>query len=330
MPPAASNYRAEQNALIAKTKHEKSTSSDYEKALLDAYDEVTALDDNHPNKIQVSRLKESFDKNKKISSELVERLAKASVKGSAAWEKAKENRDTKLFLDELANLVELAKEKAESYGYEDHIYDALISDFEPELTVKDYDSIYNPLKNELRSMVKHLSSKQTSIVNNGEYNLDSQKKLTSRLADELGFSFENGAIAESSHPFSITMGSDDFRITTRYLKDDPFSSFYATAHEIGHSLYERGLNKELFGTPLGEAASAGVHESQSLFWENRICRSPEFISNWYSEFKNGFSQMSEYSEKDLCQLINKVEPSFVRVEADGDDLLSAHYYQVRN
>ena len=96
MPPAASNYRAEQNALIAKTKHEKSTSSDYEKALLDAYDEVTALDDNHPNKIQVSRLKESFDKNKKISSELVERLAKASAKGSAAWEKAKENRDTKI------------------------------------------------------------------------------------------------------------------------------------------------------------------------------------------------------------------------------------------
>ena len=34
MPVKASSYRAEQNALIAKTKHEKSTSSEYEKTLL--------------------------------------------------------------------------------------------------------------------------------------------------------------------------------------------------------------------------------------------------------------------------------------------------------
>jgi carboxypeptidase Taq len=316
MPPAASSYRAEQNALLAKTKHEKSTSKQYEKALLDAFEEVVVLDDSHPNKIQVSRLKESFDKNKKISSDLVERLAKASVKGSACWEKAKEKRDSKLFLDELSNLVSLAKEKAESYGYEECAYDALISDFEPELKVKDFDALYNPLKVELSSMVKGLSPRQTKLVNEGDYDLEAQRKLTTKLAQELGFDFENGAIAESSHPFSITMGNNDFRITTRYLKDDPFSSFYATAHEIGHSLYERGLTKELFGTPLGEAASAGVHESQSLFWENRVCRSPEFISNWYADIKNSFSQMNEYSEKDLCQLINKVEPSFVRVEAD--------------
>ena len=54
------------------------------------------------------------------------------------------------------------------------------------------------------------------------------------------------------------MGLEDYRITTRYSEQDPFSAFYSTAHEIGHSLYERGLNKELFGTPLGEAATAGV------------------------------------------------------------------------
>ena len=117
-------------------------------------------------------------------------------------------------------------------------------------------------------------------------------------------------------PFPSHLEKDDFRITTRYLKEDPFSSFYATAHEIGHSLYERGLDKKMFGTPLGEAASAGVHESQSLFWENRICRSPEFLSNWHNEFTSGFKQMQDYSKLDLCRLVNKVEPSFIRVEAD--------------
>ena len=97
MPVKASSYRAEQNALIAKTKHEKSTSSEYEKTLFKAYDECMSLAEDHPHRIQVSRLKESFDKNKKLSTDLVERLAKAAVKGSAAWEKAKESKDSKMF-----------------------------------------------------------------------------------------------------------------------------------------------------------------------------------------------------------------------------------------
>ena len=31
-----------------------------------------------------------------------------------------------------------------------------------------------------------------------------------------------------------------------------------------------GLIRSFFGTPLGEAATAGVHESQSSFWENKF------------------------------------------------------------
>ena len=198
MPVKASSYRAEQNALIAKIKHEKSTSSEYEKTLFKAYDECMSLAEDHPHRIQVSRLKESFDKNKKLSTDLVERLAKAAVKGSAAWEKAKESKDSKMFFLELSHLVDLAREKAEAYGYEDHIYDALISDFEPGLGVADFDALYNPLKKDLSEMVQCLADKQSSIVNIGDYDLQAQRGLTNKLASELGFDMRNGAIAESS------------------------------------------------------------------------------------------------------------------------------------
>ena len=65
MPEKASQYRAEQNALLAKTKHEKQTSKRYEDAILEAFEETKSLSNDHPAKIQVKRLKEDFDKAKK-------------------------------------------------------------------------------------------------------------------------------------------------------------------------------------------------------------------------------------------------------------------------
>ncbi len=92
------------------------------------------------------------------------------------------------------------------------------------------------------------------------------------MLKEWGRDFNATNSAKSPHPFSITLGPQDFRITTRVVKGQPLSCFLATAHEWGHSLYEQGLptrKHEWFAWPIGQAASMAVHESQSLFWENR-------------------------------------------------------------
>ncbi len=115
----------------------------------------------------------------------------------------------------------------------------------------------------------------------------------------------------------MTIGPNDYRITTRYLPKDPMSSFFATIHEIGHSLYEQGLPVEYWGTPRGEAVSSGIHESQSLFWENRVGRSKAFTNYWYPQFKKNFpSQFKGASEDGFYHAVNKVAPSYTRVEVD--------------
>ena len=316
MPKESSQYRGEQNALLAKTRHERLTSQEYQDRLCSAAEEVEPYDSNHPLKIQVKRLKESFDRNIKLPTELVADLAKASVEGSRVWELSKSEGNAAPFLKELDNLVDLAKQKAEAYGYQDNSYDALIEDFEPEMTVNDFDKLYDPMKDELANLVQEAAKLDGALPIEGSFPKEQQEKLSQDLAKELGFQFSNGAINESSHPFSVTMGANDFRITTRYLPEDPFSSFYSTAHEVGHSLYERGLSKEHFGTPLGEAATAGVHESQSLFWENRVCRSPEFLANWHKEITSSYSQFKDWNANDLIKTVNQVTPSYIRVEAD--------------
>jgi len=47
-------------------------------------------------------------------------------------------------------------------------------------------------------------------------------------------------------------------------------------------MYEQGLPLEQFGLPLGSAVSSGVHESQSRFWENIVCRSKPF---WHGQWR---------------------------------------------
>jgi len=52
------------------------------------------------------------------------------------------------------------------------------------------------------------------------------------------------------------------RITTRVRENDLNEGLFSTIHEMGHALYEQGINRE-FEAPLAGGTSSGVHESQS-------------------------------------------------------------------
>ena len=132
---------------------------------------------------------------------MLERPAKSSVKGSQVWEASKKASDAKP-LKELDNLVSIAKEKVEVYGYEDHIYDALITDFDPGMKVSDYDALYNPLKTKLSDIVSEYKSKMPSLKLEGEF-LRLAKKTDKSTFKRIRFSFDNGVISESSHPFLL-------------------------------------------------------------------------------------------------------------------------------
>ena len=72
-----------------------------------------------------------------------------------------------------------------------------------------------------------------------------------------------------------------------------------------------------YGTALGEAISLGVHESQSRLWENSVGRSRAFWKYFYPKLQETFpEQLSMVEPEEFYLAINRVEPSFIRVEAD--------------
>jgi carboxypeptidase Taq len=95
------------------------------------------------------------------------------------------------------------------------------------------------------------------------------------------------------------------------------SNLFSILHEAGHSLYEMGLPAEHFGTPLAEAVSLSIHESQSRWWETLIGRSLPFWKSHYTLVQKAFpKKLKKIPLQRFYKAINKVAPSFIRVEAD--------------
>jgi carboxypeptidase Taq len=82
-------------------------------------------------------------------------------------------------------------------------------------------------------------------------------------------------------------------------------------------MYEQGFDPALHRTPLAGGASLGVHESQSRLWENLVGRGRPFWNANYTRLQELFpEQLGNVDRDTFYRAINKVQPSFIRVEAD--------------
>lgn len=134
--------------------------------------------------------------------------------------------------------------------------------------------------------------------------------------ERLGFDFNHGRLDVSLHPFCGGT-SDDVRITTRYDEADFTSALMGVLHETGHALYERGLPKNWRGQPVGQARGMAVHESQSLLVEMQVCRSREFLAFAAPIMRNVLvGRGPAWDVDNLSRLYTRVEPGFIRVDAD--------------
>src|SRR5262249_474885 len=120
----------------------------------------------------------------------------------------------------------------------------------------------------------------------------------------------------TAHPFCSALGPADCRLTTRYNERDFTRSLYGILHEAGHGLYDQGLSADDHGTPMGNAVSLGIHESQSRLWENQVGRSVIFCEHWHPRACRHFPGLAKFSPTQVAAAVNRVSRSFIRVEAD--------------
>jgi len=312
LPPAGQAWRGEQSALLAKLVHERLTNP----ALLESATAYQAARTDDFGRANAKEMLRRIRRAMRIPGRLVEELAKATSRGIHVWQEARKAGQFSQFLPELEAIVRLKREEADCVGWGETPYDALLDEYEPGCTAKEVDRIFSALGPELSRLIAKAPGK-TQLPPQGPYPEEQQKDLGWKVALAFGFNDQAGRLDVSAHPFCSGHGPGDCRITTRYNVSDFTQSFFGILHETGHALYEQGLPTAHAGEPWCVATSLGMHESQSRFWENLIGRSRAFWDWCWPSAKEAFSPVLDgYSKTQLLGYINRIEPSYIRVEAD--------------
>jgi carboxypeptidase Taq len=315
LPKKAVHYRAEQLSYLAAKAHLLGTAPEVGEWL--EAGERTGYPVESDEAANVSNWRRDYDRATKLPVAFVEEFERTAALAREAWKEARQAANFVGFQPLLEKVVELSKKKAELFGYKQSPYDALLDQFETGATVNYIRPVFAELKSALVDLVRAIASDASDKEPlTGNYPISEQQAFNQLIAAALGYDFDGGRIDTTTHPFATSLGPNDQRITTRYNENLFQQSLYGIMHETGHALYEQGLVKEAFGSPLGEAASLGIHESQSRLWENHVGRSASFWERWYSEAAFCLPDLKRFDKSAVIRGVQQVRPSFIRVEAD--------------
>jgi carboxypeptidase Taq len=314
MPKDGAPARGEQVGRLSRMRHEMFTSDATADLLARAISEVQGNDE---AAAMVRVVKRDLELATKLPTDLVAEKSKLGSDSQEVWVVARANNDFKHFAPYLERMVELVRKEAECLGYKDHIYDALLDEYEEGATAADVRGMFDTIRDPQVALIKQIGEQPETDDSwlYGEWDNEKQRVFTEMLVQAIGFDFGRGRQDTAPHPFCTNFSMDDVRLTTRF-KDYLGSAIFGSLHEAGHGMYEQGSPKHFDRTPLCGGVSMGVHESQSRTWENIVGRSRPFWQYFYPKLQEAFPVLKSRSLDEFVKAINKVEPSFIRVEAD--------------
>ena len=315
MPDGAAEARSHQISTVSAMVHELYVSDETGELL-----EKVSVDDGDWRADFVREFTRIRDLSTKLPIEFVREMSKARSIGQTSWRKAREASDFSLFRKELEHIVELKRRHAEYLGYRENPYDALLDLYEPGVTAGTLRPVFERLKEGTRrllEMIEGSNDKPDDSLFYSGFSRDGQIEFSREIVTALGFDFETGRVDLSAHPFCTSFATSDVRLTTRVYEHDLRSCLFGLIHEAGHGMYEQGIDERYRRTPLASGTSMGIHESQSLFWENTIARSPEFWRWAFPKLQKTFpDQLAAEDAESFYRKVNAMKPSLNRVESD--------------
>jgi carboxypeptidase Taq len=160
MPAGGVAGRAEQVATLRHLAHELLVSGEMGRLL-------GSVNQPEPESEDFSLLRlarREYGRATRLPARLVEELARATALAEPAWRRARAVSDWGTLAPHLEKILALQRETAESLGYEDHPYDALLDLYEPGARKVRLEETFGELKTALVPMVRKISAAQTRIA----------------------------------------------------------------------------------------------------------------------------------------------------------------------
>src|SRR3989338_9640228 len=157
LPSGSLEIRAEQLVLLSRLIHARQTDERLWEWVLAA--EQESLDEN--GKANVREIKLDFERSQKIPARLVSELSNATSFAHEAWKAARKTNDFAAFQPHLEKILKLKRESARCLATKDQMeYDALLDNFEPEMSLKQIQPLFKKLKQELIPLIRTIREKQ--------------------------------------------------------------------------------------------------------------------------------------------------------------------------
>ena len=322
MPSGGGEKRAEAIAVLAGMYHELATAPQIAEWIGIAKNE--ALDE--MQQAAVREFQRVYTNMTCLSADFVRKQVGARVRSEQLWRELRPAGDWAGFLPAFQGVVATAREEAElrSVALQLDPYDAMMEQYDPGNRTADITPVFAELKTFLKEFVPQAITRQEEKLAarplkplHAPFPIDKQKALGLVMMEAIGFDFEHGRLDISHHPFCGGVPTD-VRMTTRYVTSDFLTALMGILHETGHGLYEQGLPKDWSHWPLGRARGMAMHESQSLFVEKQIARSPEFWEWAMPHVREhlGDEAIAGWDLEDVLAHVHRIERGLIRVDAD--------------
>jgi carboxypeptidase Taq len=328
MPAGGAETRGHQIATLTRIARDLLLSAGTEKALEQAERAVEGLAEDAAERRMVQQTRHAFEHHRSVPASLIQERAALRTVAQSAWIEARSKSEFSIFEPHLARTVELSRAYADCIGWTEHPYDAMVSIYEPRETAGSLRTLFSTLRSGLLPILDAARSQPQprSDFLFRDFPEEGQRAFGLSLAEKLGYDLQRGRLDTTVHPFEVSFTRNDVRITTRYNRNYLPASIFGTAHETGHGLYEQGVDSAYTRTTLATdlvglyavgGTSFGAHESQSRLWENHIVRSRTFWERHFPDLQRQFpEQLGDVSAEEFYRAITRVEPGFIRVEAD--------------
>jgi carboxypeptidase Taq len=319
MPKGGAEDRGNTISTLSRMFHEKFTSDEMGSLIEELTPYTETLDPDSIDACLIEAVSERYDKQTRVPGEWVVENAKTTTIAHQTWEKARADKNFELFRPHLEHVIDLRRRFAGFFEPYDHVYDPLLDNFERGMKTAEVQAIFNELRSQQVELIRAISERpqvDDSFLHQ-PFPEKEQWEFGVDVITRFGYDWNHGRQDKAVHPFCTNFGIGDVRITTRVDPNWINPALFGTMHETGHALYEMGIDHSLSRLPLANGASMAVHESQSRMFENLIGRSLPFWKFTYPRLQEVFpSQFGNVPLDAFYKGINKVSPTFIRVEAD--------------
>lgn len=319
MPRGGGEIRSRQLSLLATLAHERMVHEEFAGLIASCEGDAEVMADGAES-ANVRGFRRDYDRATRLPATLVAELAQHESRAQQEWALARAESDFARFAPLLERMVHLQAQKADCLREAGTSrWDALADLYEPSMNAADLRTLFEPLRVRLVGLRQRLlrdGRQPDDSFQRVAFDEAAQERCVRAVVTAMGFEFDRGRLDRSAHPF-CTGSFGDVRLTTRFAADNVLDALGSTMHEGGHGLYEQGLDERHAGTPLGEAVSLGIHESQSRLWENHVGRSRAFWQWARPVLRQHLgTAVDRYDADALFRASNVVQPSLIRVEAD--------------